>query len=67
MSEAAAGQHHGPKHSYHLVDPSPWPLCGSLAAGLMFGGAVIGMHHHTFAGISGWGLCSAGLHLPGQC
>src|SRR5258708_20484122 len=36
--------HGGPKHPYHLVDPSPWPLIGAGFAGLMFGGAVIYMH-----------------------
>ena len=36
--------HGGPKHPYHLVDPSPWPLIGAGCAGLMFGGAVIYMH-----------------------
>ena len=36
--------HGGPKHPYHLVDPSPWPLIGAACAGLMFGGAVIYMH-----------------------
>ena len=36
--------HGEPKHPYHLVDPSPWPLIGALMAGLMFGGTVIYMH-----------------------
>ncbi len=34
----------GQPHPYHLVDPSPWPLVGSLAAGLMAIGAVVYMH-----------------------
>ena len=34
----------GGPHPYHLVEPSPWPLLGSLAAGLMAVGAVIYMH-----------------------
>jgi len=25
--------HAAPKHPYHLVDPSPWPLIGSIASG----------------------------------
>jgi len=28
MAEA----HAKPQHDYHLVDPSPWPLVGSIAA-----------------------------------
>ncbi|HXQ50858.1 MAG TPA: cytochrome c oxidase subunit 3 [Stellaceae bacterium] len=32
------------KHPYHLVDPSPWPIIGAIAAGMMFGGAVMFMH-----------------------
>ncbi len=32
------------KHPYHLVDPSPWPVIGSVATLLLFGGAVIYMH-----------------------
>lgn len=31
-------------HDYHLVDPSPWPLLGSLSALIMFTGAVFFMH-----------------------
>jgi len=38
------------KHPYHLVDPSPWPLFGSLSAlGLTFGG-VMYMHSYTYGG-----------------
>jgi cytochrome c oxidase subunit 3 len=40
--------HAGPKHPYHLVDPSPWPLVGSIAGGLMAGGAVLFMHGHGY-------------------
>ena len=35
---------HAPKHPYHLVDPSPWPIVGSIAAGLTTVGAVMFMH-----------------------
>ncbi|MEL6361603.1 MAG: cytochrome c oxidase subunit 3 [Pseudomonadota bacterium] len=31
------------KHDYHLVNPSPWPLVGSLAGVLMMAGAVMWM------------------------
>jgi cytochrome c oxidase subunit 3 len=32
------------KHDYHLVDPSPWPIVGSLWAFTMMVGAVFWMH-----------------------
>jgi len=32
------------KHPYHLVDPSPWPFVGSMAALALFGGALLWMH-----------------------
>ena len=40
---------HGPKHQYHLVDPSPWPLVGALCAGLLAVGAVLYMHGYGVA------------------
>ncbi|MDZ4374882.1 MAG: cytochrome c oxidase subunit 3 [Phenylobacterium sp.] len=33
----------GVKHDYHLVDPSPWPLVGSIAATVMAIGGVVWM------------------------
>jgi cytochrome c oxidase subunit III len=36
------------KHPYHLVDPSPWPLVGALAAFLLAFGAVIYMNPGDF-------------------
>lgn len=36
------------KHPYHLVDPSPWPLLGSLGALASTIGGV--MYMHSFAG-----------------
>jgi cytochrome c oxidase subunit 3 len=32
------------KHDYHLVDPSPWPVVGSVFAFIMMVGAVLWMH-----------------------
>ena len=32
------------KHPYHLVDPSPWPILGSLAAFVLAMGVVFYMH-----------------------
>jgi len=36
--------HSKPGHPFHLVDPSPWPLVGSLAAGVLAAGTVLWMH-----------------------
>ena len=38
-----ADAHAAPHHDYHLVDPSPWPFVASMAAALMFIGAVVWM------------------------
>src|ERR687894_32294 len=41
----AHGHAHGPpKHPYHLVDPSPWPIVSSVAAGLLAFGGILYMH-----------------------
>src|SRR5690606_24278861 len=36
------------KHPYHLVDPSPWPLVGAIAAGLLATGGLFYMHAGTW-------------------
>src|SRR6266849_2370502 len=36
---------HPKHHDYHLVDPSPWPVVGSISAFIMAVGAVTWMHH----------------------
>ena len=38
------------KHPYHLVDPSPWPLVGALAALMLAGGMVMYMHEESGGG-----------------
>ncbi|MEM6665877.1 MAG: cytochrome c oxidase subunit 3 [Pseudomonadota bacterium] len=35
---------HAKNHDYHLVEPSPWPFVGSVAAFVMAVGAVMFMH-----------------------
>jgi cytochrome c oxidase subunit 3 len=35
--------HEGVKHDYHLVNPSPWPLVGSISATVLALGLVIGL------------------------
>ncbi|MXP63427.1 cytochrome c oxidase subunit 3 [Roseomonas sp. M0104] len=45
------------KHPYHLVDPSPWPLVASFAAGLMLFGIILwareGVHWAFTLGLLG--------------
>ena len=40
------GHAHKPNHPYHLVDPSPWPLTGSIAAIALTFGLVQYMHDY---------------------
>ncbi len=53
--------HEGVKHDYHLVNPSPWPFVGSVAAFVLAFGAVIymkgllGLPKHT------WWVAAAGF------
>src|SRR4051812_27507701 len=44
-----ADAHAKPHHDYHLVDPSPWPIIGSVSAFLLAIGAILWMHHMTAA------------------
>jgi cytochrome c oxidase subunit 3 len=46
-------------HSYHLVDPSPWPLVGSLGAFMLTSGGVLYMHKF----IGGWNLFLTGFSV----
>ena len=41
---ASTDEHSGHGHDYHLVDPSPWPALGALAAFLLTFGVVLFMH-----------------------
>ena len=50
---AAAGEHETPQHDYHLVNPSPWPLVGSISGLFLTTGGVLWMHGLTLLGISG--------------
>jgi cytochrome c oxidase subunit 3 len=49
---------HTKSHDYHLVDPSPWPIVGSLSALTTTGGAVIWFHNG-----GPWVLIIGGLML----
>jgi len=46
-------------HSYHLVDPSPWPLIAALGAFTLASGLVIYMHRF----FSGWDIFIVGFFL----
>ncbi|MCI0754347.1 cytochrome c oxidase subunit 3 [Teichococcus vastitatis] len=35
------------KHPYHLVEPSPWPMVASLAAGMMLFGIILFAHNNV--------------------
>ena len=46
-------------HSYHLVDPSPWPLIAALGGFMLTSGLVLYMHRF----IGGWNLLITGFLL----
>ncbi|GGC62876.1 cytochrome c oxidase subunit 3 [Chelatococcus reniformis] len=57
-----ADAHAKPQHDYHLVNPSPWPLIGSIAFFVMATGLVMSMKGLTMGGIKlGPYLLGAGL------
>ena len=41
---------HAKHHDYHLVDPSPWPIVGSVSAFMLAVGAITWMHKHVRGG-----------------
>jgi cytochrome c oxidase subunit 3 len=41
---AADAAHHEVHHDYHLVEPSPWPAIGALAALILVTGGLMWMH-----------------------
>ncbi|MGX7708584.1 cytochrome c oxidase subunit 3 [Methylobacterium sp. Gmos1] len=43
---------HGKHHDYHLVNPSPWPLVGSMSGFVMTTGAVLWMKSLTIANLA---------------
>jgi len=40
-------EQHVSGHDYHMVEPSPWPVLGSIAALVLAGGAIMFMHGFT--------------------
>ena len=49
------------KHDYHLVNPSPWPLLGSLAVFIMAIGGVASMNSNGLFGYNGSAVFFIGL------
>jgi cytochrome c oxidase subunit 3 len=51
MQAEHSGKRYGPnqqKHPYHLVEPSPWPAVGAVAALCVTAGSVIYMHYQQW-------------------
>src|SRR5437868_387935 len=48
-------------HDYHLVDPSPWPIIGSISAFIMAVGAIGWMHHMNGSAPSVFGVGVIGV------
>src|SRR5918995_6745825 len=52
------------KHPYHLVDPSPWPIVGAVAAGTLAVGGIFYMHEVPMPlGLPSWILIPVGIAL----
>jgi cytochrome c oxidase subunit III len=49
MSDSHAS--HSAKHPYHLVDPSPWPIVGAVAALALTVGGVLFMHGNVWGDV----------------
>jgi cytochrome c oxidase subunit 3 len=54
---------HAQSHDYHLVDPSPWPIVGTIAAGALFFGLILFMHPDFFGDSMEGTLTSLGLWI----
>jgi cytochrome c oxidase subunit III len=48
-------------HDYHLVDPSPWPIIGSLSAFIMAVSAIFWMHRYFSAAPIVFGIGALGI------
>ncbi len=56
---------HAKHHDYHLVDPSPWPVVGSLFAFVMAVGAIVWMKTHASPTASLLGMRGSWLFMIG--
>src|SRR5919108_4327752 len=52
---------HAKHHDYPLVDPSPWPVVGSISAFIMAVGAIAWMHHMFAAAPIVFGVGTIGV------
>ncbi|HXT07416.1 MAG TPA: cytochrome c oxidase subunit 3 [Roseiarcus sp.] len=59
-----ADAHARPHHDYHLVNPSPWPLVGSVFAFVFAVGLIMSMKSLSFAGLKA-GPAVLGLGVAG--
>src|SRR4051794_41435652 len=50
-----ADAHTKPNHDYHLVNPSPWPIIGSIGAFLMAVGGIMWMKGLAIGGLKAGG------------
>ena len=57
-----SAENHAPQHDYHLIDPSPWPILGAIAAFTLAFGAIIYMHPDFIEGLAPLGVW---IILPG--
>ena len=51
------------RHTFHLVDPSPWPFISSIAALTLTNGAVLYFHSYQYGGL----ILSFGLIMVLYC
>jgi cytochrome c oxidase subunit 3 len=56
--------HAKPHHDYHLVNPSPWPLVGSIFAFLTASGLILTMHSKDMA-LGRFGVPLLGVGIAG--
>lgn len=62
-TEASSHQHKKNGHDYHLVDPSPWPICTAFSSLALFSGAVMAMHKYAHGEV----IFGAGLLMVIYC
>lgn len=66
MSQQPEFKDSGKPHPYHIVDPSPWPLLGAFAGGLLALGVLFYMHDIQIGGMP-VGLKGIYLGLAAVC
>src|SRR6185369_6053238 len=61
VDAAAHAGHAKPHHDYHLVNPSPWPLVGSISAFILAFGGIVYMKSRVGQDFTIFGV----IHLSG--